>query len=80
VKVTSPIFKKNLVAEIERYFGQLLTICEGVYIGHFTTKTLIDEYTITLAVIHDNTVKICLSSNEYTLFDAIFTNFKFLLE
>lgn len=47
----SNIFKKGLLAEIEKYFGFMSKICEGVYLGNFTTQTLINEYTIVLKVV-----------------------------
>jgi Fe-S cluster biosynthesis and repair protein YggX len=78
--VSSPFFKKNLLTEVEKYFSTLTKICEGVYIGHFTTKTLINEYSLTLTVSGERSVKICLASNEYELFDHVFGNLRFLLE
>jgi hypothetical protein len=47
--------------------------------GHFTTKTLINEYTLILKVIEDKTLKVSLSSNDYSLYDPIFANLRFLL-
>ena len=78
--VSGPFFKKNLLAEVEKYFSTLTKICEGVYIGHFTTKTLINEYSLTLKVSGERSVNVCLASNEYELFDHVFGNLRFLLE
>jgi hypothetical protein len=78
--VTSAIFKKSLPAEFEKYFSFLVKICEGVYIGTFTTKNLLSEYVLVIKVIEGRRVKFCLSGNEYLLFDQLFDNLKFLLE
>ena len=77
--VTSPLFKKALPVEFEKHFGQLLKICEGVYLGTFTTRTLLQEYVVVLKVVDGRRVSICLGSNEYAVFDQLFTNFKWLL-
>lgn len=78
--VTSVIFRKNLKSELEKQFNYLGKVCEGVFIGVFTTKTLSDEYTIVFKAISENSLKITLSANSYGLFDPIFSNLRFLFE
>lgn len=77
---TSPIFKKALSLELEKYFGQMVKICEGVYMGTFSTRSLLSEYVVVIKNVEGRQIKVCLGSNEYALFDQILANFKFLLE
>ena len=48
---TSSVFKKAIASELEKYFGQMAKICDGVLMGTFTTKTLLNEYVLVLKVV-----------------------------
>ena len=78
--VTSLIFRKNLKSELEKQFNHLGKVCEGVLIGLFTTKTLSEEYTLVFKAISENSLKVTISANLYSLFDHIFGNLRFLFE
>lgn len=56
----------------------MVKICEGVYLGQFCTRSLVNEYTLTIKVEEDRSLRVGLSSNEYHLFDSIFANLRFL--
>lgn len=56
----------------------MVKICEGVYLGQFCTRSLVNEYTLTIKVEEDRSLRVGLSSNEYQLFDSIFANLRFL--
>jgi hypothetical protein len=60
---SSPIFKKALTVEFEKYFSQMSKICEGVYMGTFTTKSLLNEYVLVVKNVEGRQVKICIGSN-----------------
>ena len=54
-------------------------VCDGVFWGVFCTNTLLDQHTIVLTS-PDNNISITLCSNDYALFDSLFTNLKWLLD
>ena len=54
-------------------------VCEGVFWGVFSTTTLTQEHALLLKVSEDS-ITVTLCGNDYTLFDALFTNLKWLFE
>jgi hypothetical protein len=63
IAATSTLFKKGMAIEIEKYLPNMVKICEGVYLGQFSTRSLVNEYTLTVKVEEDRSLRLGLSSN-----------------